>query len=199
MASQNPKDRASKSPHRPSIHLEIRRPHLPLLPHRTRPRIPPPPDEAWLEPALSDPRREIRNAATTALLQSPSAFRARSLNRAKPFLSLKGKKLTLTPPSEFDPAWNADGLREKPPVKTGERAWWLRQILAAAISGTSTLLIQGTAGTGEETLRYGWNYAQLLAHGPSEDALVPSPMLHAMRTGKLCRIERGHCRGGSGV
>jgi MoxR-like ATPase len=66
---------------------------------------------------------------------------------------------------------------------------WVSEHLAAAISGTSTLLIQGTAGTGEETLRYGWNYAQLLAHGPSEDALVPSPMLHAMRTGKLCRVE----------
>lgn len=66
---------------------------------------------------------------------------------------------------------------------------WVSEHLSAAISGTSTLLIQGTAGTGEETLRYGWNYAQLLAHGPSEDALVPSPMLHAMRTGKLCRVE----------
>jgi len=66
---------------------------------------------------------------------------------------------------------------------------WVSEHLAAAISGTSTLLIQGTAGTGEETLRYGWNYAQLLAHGPSEEALVPSPMLHAMREGKLCRVE----------
>jgi hypothetical protein len=89
-----------------------------------------PSDETFLEPALSDPRREIRNLATTALLQLPSAFRTRSLERAKPYLSLKGKKLTLTPPPEFDPTWKADGLREKPPVKTGERAWWLRQILA---------------------------------------------------------------------
>jgi MoxR-like ATPase len=61
--------------------------------------------------------------------------------------------------------------------------------LAAAISGDSTLLIQGTAGTAEETLRYGWNYARLLAEGPSERALVPSPMLRAMRDGKLCRVE----------
>ena len=61
--------------------------------------------------------------------------------------------------------------------------------LAAAISGDSTLLVQGTAGTAEETLRYGWNYARLLAEGPSERALVPSPMLRAMRDGKLCRVE----------
>jgi MoxR-like ATPase len=66
---------------------------------------------------------------------------------------------------------------------------WVSEHLSAAICGTSTLLIQGTAGTGEETLRYGWNYAQLLAQGPSEAALVPSPMLHAMREGKLCRVE----------
>jgi MoxR-like ATPase len=61
--------------------------------------------------------------------------------------------------------------------------------LAAAISGDSTLLVQGTAGTAEETLRYGWNYARLLAEGPSERALVPSPMLRAMRDGQLCRVE----------
>ena len=66
---------------------------------------------------------------------------------------------------------------------------WVSEHLAAAISGDSTLLIQGTAGTGEETLRYNWNYAQLLQKGPSRDALVPSPMYHAMEKGKLCRVE----------
>ena len=44
---------------------------------------------------------------------------------------------------------------------------WVAEHLAAAISGNSTLLIQGTAGTGEEAIRYGWNYARLLAEGPS--------------------------------
>ena len=66
---------------------------------------------------------------------------------------------------------------------------WVSEHLAAAISGISTLLIQGTAGTSEEQLRYGWNYAQLLANGPSEKALVPSPMMQAMRTGKIARVE----------
>ena len=50
-------------------------------------------------------------------------------------------------------------------------------------------MIQGTAGTSEEQLRYGWNYAQLLAHGPSEAALVPSPMMQAMRQGRIARVE----------
>jgi MoxR-like ATPase len=66
---------------------------------------------------------------------------------------------------------------------------WVSEHLAAAISGDSTLLVQGTAGTSEEQLRYGWNYAQLLAHGPSEAALVPSPMMRAMREGRIARVE----------
>ncbi len=66
---------------------------------------------------------------------------------------------------------------------------WVSEHLAAAISGSSTLLIQGTAGTAEETIRYGWNYARLLAEGPSEGALVPSPVMTAMRTGAIARIE----------
>ncbi len=66
---------------------------------------------------------------------------------------------------------------------------WVSEHLAAAISGNSALLIQGTAGTSEDTLRYSWNYAQLLAKGPSEDALVKSPMLRAMQEGKIARVE----------
>lgn len=66
---------------------------------------------------------------------------------------------------------------------------WVSEHLAAAISGNSTLLIQGTAGTSEESLRYNWNYAMLLAKGPSEEALVPGPMFRAMQDGMLCRIE----------
>jgi MoxR-like ATPase len=66
---------------------------------------------------------------------------------------------------------------------------WVSEHLAAAVCGNSTLLIQGTAGTSEEQLRYGWNYAQLLAHGPSEKALVPSPLMNAMREGRIARVE----------
>jgi MoxR-like ATPase len=71
----------------------------------------------------------------------------------------------------------------------GTAKTWLSEHLAAAISGDSTLIVQGTAGTPEEAIRYGWNYARLLAEGPSQDALVPSPVLRAMRTGQVVRIE----------
>lgn len=66
---------------------------------------------------------------------------------------------------------------------------WVSEHLAAAISGDSTLVIQGTAGADEAQIRYGWNYAQLLAHGPSAEALVPTPLYRAMQGGKICRIE----------
>jgi len=66
---------------------------------------------------------------------------------------------------------------------------WVSEHLAAAISGDSTLIVQGTAGTGEEAIRYGWNYARLLAEGPTEKALVETPVMRAMQTGKIARIE----------
>jgi MoxR-like ATPase len=66
---------------------------------------------------------------------------------------------------------------------------WVSEHLATAISGDSTMIVQGTAGTSEEAIRYGWNYAQLLAKGPSLNAVVPSPLMRAMREGKLARIE----------
>ena len=71
----------------------------------------------------------------------------------------------------------------------GTAKTWVSEHLAAAISGDSTLLVQGTAGMGEEAIRYGWNYAKLIAEGPSEGALVPSPVLTGMRNGKIVRIE----------
>ncbi|MDJ0383380.1 AAA family ATPase [Streptomyces sp. G-G2] len=71
----------------------------------------------------------------------------------------------------------------------GTAKTWVSEHLAAAVSGDSTLLVQGTAGTPEEAMRYGWNYARLLAHGPSREALVPSPVMRAMTQGMTARVE----------
>lgn len=65
----------------------------------------------------------------------------------------------------------------------------LSEILAAAICGTSTLTIQGSAATTEDQIKYGWNYALLLNDGPSQRALVPSPLYRAMQEGKIVRFE----------
>ncbi|WP_419953044.1 ATP-binding protein [Methylobacterium sp.] len=66
---------------------------------------------------------------------------------------------------------------------------WVSEHLAAAICGTSRLIVQGTAGTSEESIRYGWNYALLLAKGPSREAVVASPIVRAMEEGKIARVE----------
>src|SRR6516162_1600951 len=66
---------------------------------------------------------------------------------------------------------------------------WLSEHLAAAINGDSTKVVQGTAGTTEEHIRYTWNYAMLIAHGPSREALIRSPIFRAMESGTLARFE----------
>ena len=66
---------------------------------------------------------------------------------------------------------------------------WLSEHLSAAVNGDSTRVVQGTAGTTEEQVKYSWNYAMLLAHGPSEDALVKSPIFRAMECGGIARFE----------
>ncbi|MGW5399164.1 AAA family ATPase [Streptomyces sp. NPDC003952] len=65
----------------------------------------------------------------------------------------------------------------------------LSELLSAAVCGTSGLVVQGTAGTTEDQLKYGWNYALLLAQGPTRQALVPSPVLTAMTRGAVARVE----------
>src|SRR5260370_17146202 len=71
----------------------------------------------------------------------------------------------------------------------GTAKTWLSGHLAAAISGASPLMVQGTAGTAEEAVRYGWNYARLIAEGPSRAAMVPGPVMRAMAGGQIARVE----------
>jgi MoxR-like ATPase len=65
----------------------------------------------------------------------------------------------------------------------------LSELLAAAVCGTSALTIQGTAGTTEDQIKYSWNYALLLAEGPTPNALVPAPLYHGLSRGQVVRFE----------
>lgn len=65
----------------------------------------------------------------------------------------------------------------------------LSELLAAAISGQSTLTVQGSAGTTEDHIKYTWNYALLLAEGPTQKSLVPSPLYMGMKQGHIVRFE----------
>jgi MoxR-like ATPase len=66
---------------------------------------------------------------------------------------------------------------------------WVSEHLAAAVSGSSQSLVQCTAGTDENQIRYGWNYAMLLAKGPSREALVATPLMRGMEDGTIVRLE----------
>ncbi|WP_327286313.1 MULTISPECIES: AAA family ATPase [unclassified Streptomyces] len=65
----------------------------------------------------------------------------------------------------------------------------LSELIAAAVSGDSTLVVQGGAATTEDQIKYSWNYALLVSEGPSERSLVPAPVLRGMREGRLVRFE----------
>lgn len=66
---------------------------------------------------------------------------------------------------------------------------WLAELLAAAISGNSTYVVQGTAGTTEDQIKYSWNVAMVIASGQSRDSLIPSPIMTAMHSGAMGRFE----------
>lgn len=66
---------------------------------------------------------------------------------------------------------------------------WLSENLAAAVHGDSGKVVQGTAGTTEEQIKYSWNYAMLIASGPSKEALVKTPIYRALETGGIARLE----------
>jgi MoxR-like ATPase len=66
---------------------------------------------------------------------------------------------------------------------------WLAELLAAAICGNSTHVVQGTAGTTEDQIKYSWNVAMVIAAGQSRDSMIPSPIMTAMQLGATGRFE----------
>jgi len=130
---------------------------------------------------------------------SPRAVLAYIVGTAKPLkLTIDGKPTEVAITRKF---FGDDAIVERAIVTlASERALllvgepgtgksWLSEHLAAAISGCSTLTIQGTAGTTEDQVKYSWNIARVIAHGPTPDNMIPSPTMIAMRTGTLVRFE----------
>jgi hypothetical protein len=85
-------------------------------------------DEPFLATALADRRAPVRAAAAALLLRLPgSALAARMADAARPLLREDGDAYVVTAPHAL-PA----ELERRPPRGTGERAFWLEQLLAAA-------------------------------------------------------------------
>ena len=66
---------------------------------------------------------------------------------------------------------------------------WLAELLSAAVSRNSTLVVQGTAGTTEDHIKYSWNVSMVIAKGQSRDSMIPSPIMNAMEQGVIGRFE----------
>ena len=66
---------------------------------------------------------------------------------------------------------------------------WLAELLAAAICRNSTQVVQGTAGTTEDHIKYSWNVSMVIAKGQSRDSMIPSPIMTAMEAGTIGRFE----------
>ncbi|MFG2944271.1 ATP-binding protein [Streptomyces adustus] len=66
---------------------------------------------------------------------------------------------------------------------------WLAELLSAAISRNSTLVVQGTAGTTEDHIKYSWNVSMVIAKGQSRESMIPSPIMTAMEAGAIGRFE----------
>lgn len=66
---------------------------------------------------------------------------------------------------------------------------WLSELICAAISDNSTLIIQGGAIETVQQLLYTWNSAILERQGPCLEALIPGPLYRGMEAGILVRYE----------
>lgn len=128
-------------------------------------------------------------------LMSPKAVRTFLLGSDKP-IEYEGKKVKIS--KKF---YGDDSLVERSIVTLagnrglmlvgdpGTAKTMLSELLSAAICGTSTNTIQGTAGTTEDMIKYSWNYAMLLSKGPVKEALVPAPLYIGMKEGMITRFE----------
>ncbi|KQY94554.1 AAA family ATPase [Paenibacillus sp. Root52] len=154
-----------------------------------------PPAETLYETELRALREEDTGKRPPHWLLSPVYVRDFIIGRDKPAI-LNGEEVPIT--RKF---YGNDVLIERAVVtlagnrglmlvgEPGTAKTMLSELLSAAISGTSLNTIQGTAGTTEDMIKYSWNYAMLLDKGPSEAALVPSPLYNGMKKGIITRFE----------
>ncbi|MBG0830996.1 hypothetical protein HS041_24870 [Planomonospora sp. ID67723] len=99
-------------------------------------------DEPFLEAALDDRRREVRHEAADLLTRLPdSRLGRRMAERVADRFTVLGGKILVNPPSACDAAMERDGVRAKPPQGTGEKSWWLQQIVARTPLGVWSELL----------------------------------------------------------
>lgn len=134
-----------------------------------------PDDEPLLESALDDRSASVRAMAQQLLARIPgSAYMQRAASRADALLTLNRKRLVAALPAEHEKIWERDGIVAKARQGTGERSWWLMQIIAVTppahwverfgMSPTD-LIAAATDEHGSDVLE-GWSRAAVLYGAP---------------------------------
>jgi hypothetical protein len=127
-------------------------------------------DEPFLEQALDDRRREVRQQAANLLTRLPESRLARRMAvRARRCLSVGRREITVEAPTECDKAMERDGVRAKPPRGTGERAWWLQQVVARAplaLWGSPDKLLKLKIPDWDGEVKAAWVRAAVLQRDP---------------------------------
>lgn len=166
-------------------------------------------DEPLLERALDDRRRAVRDAALELLARVPdSGYAGRMAARARACVELGEDRITVRPPAACDQSMRRDGIAARPPAGTGERAWWLEEILARTPLATwpepAVFLARPVAGSWTATLRRGlaraasaqrdgaWAAAlvdaltdEVAAHGRPDDRLLLEALYQALPAADL--------------
>ncbi|MEV7969340.1 DUF5691 domain-containing protein [Sphaerisporangium sp. NPDC088356] len=133
-------------------------------------------DEPFLEAVLDDRRREVRRQAADLLTRLPeSRLGHRMAERAARCLSLAGDRLRADPPRACDSAMERDGVRSRAPGGTGQRSWWLQQLVAHTpltfwthhFGRTAKQIVALNIGEWSREVRLGWERAAVLQNDPT--------------------------------
>jgi len=149
-------------------------------------------DEPFLEGALDDRRKEVRQAAAGLLWRLPeSRLAARMAERSRPLVRITAKRVETVLPEQIDPTMLRDGVVAKPPAGMGQRAWWFFQLVAATplptwgdpraiVDRADPLLRQAWAATAVRQRDETWALALLGADDPDLGELDELGLLGAV-------------------
>jgi hypothetical protein len=128
-------------------------------------------DDEFLEQALDDRRKEVREAAVELLQRLPDSALARRMTvRAHDAVRLTNR-LEVDPPAELTPELRRDGVAAQPARGTGVQAWLLEEVLAGTPLATWRTAF-GRDPAGVLALARGHDWETPLLHGWAKAAIT---------------------------